>query len=106
MNTKLKQIAEGLTYIHGEYMAHGDLRGKNVLVTADENVMIADFGLTVYVESSNEALRSTCRGNPRWTAPELASDSTHQSVRPTYAADIYSFAMVCFEVGERWNIGA
>lgn len=70
----------------------------NILLDADENVIIADFGLTVYADSQSKALMSTRAGNPRWMAPEIAQQQVGQSVRPTYASDLYSFAMVCFEV--------
>lgn len=70
----------------------------NILLDADKNVQIADFGLTTYADSQSKALMSTRAGNPMWMAPELIAQRQNQSVRPTYASDLYSFAMVCFEV--------
>lgn len=59
--------------------------------------MLADFGLTVFVESKSKELVSTRHGHPKWQAPELWGEGG-KSMRPTYAGDIYSWAMVCIEV--------
>ncbi|THH29237.1 hypothetical protein EUX98_g4952 [Antrodiella citrinella] len=47
----LEEIASGLVYLHGEEVniAHGDLRGVNILIDSDWKVRLADFGLAVFV---------------------------------------------------------
>ena len=39
---------------------------------ADMNIVIADFGLSVYAEANSKAFESTRSGNPRYLATELA----------------------------------
>lgn len=97
LNVWLKQIAEGLLFLHTEYMCHGDLRGDNVLVDDNGHALLTDFGLAVYVESKSKQLWSTRQGNPQWQAPELWCRSP-ASMRPTYSGDVYSWAMVAFEL--------
>ncbi len=38
------QVAEGLAYLHGLGLVHRDLKPENVLLTADHDVKIGDFG--------------------------------------------------------------
>ncbi|KAG6329229.1 hypothetical protein ID866_9859, partial [Astraeus odoratus] len=48
-------IACGLHYLHGQVSApilHGDLRGKNVMISEDGHALITDYGLSSLIESS------------------------------------------------------
>ncbi|KAF1317305.1 Serine/threonine protein kinase, partial [Globisporangium splendens] len=108
----LYQAALGLEYIHGHRIVHGDLKCNNILVSADEQAKLADFGLSVMRSASSSdasaALRATMlmdaanpqearvSGGLRWKAPECLKS------RPTFASDVYSFAMCIFEavIGE------
>ncbi|KAI0088675.1 kinase-like domain-containing protein [Irpex rosettiformis] len=117
----LREIAEGMVYLHSEGVIHGDLRGSNVFLTPDEHVKIADFGLCVYASGVTQNYYSLRTGNTRWVAPELIdSISTRNSElqqerrrlqeqihgveelvctgRPTISSDIYSFACTCVEL--------
>ncbi|KAE9399550.1 kinase-like protein [Gymnopus androsaceus JB14] len=95
----LFEIAQGLAYLHSQYVIHGDLRGSNILVNEDWHVCLADFGLAVFGDAT-AATPSQQAGSVRWMAPELhlpqAFDLEH--FRRTSASDVYSFACVCVEV--------
>ena len=41
----ITQIAEGLAYAHKRGIIHRDIKPANILITADDNVKITDFGL-------------------------------------------------------------
>ncbi|GJE92552.1 kinase-like domain-containing protein [Phanerochaete sordida] len=76
LNNWLRQVAEGLQYMHREGIAHGDLRGRNILINTARDpkgntVVIADFGLSLYLEAISGAYKSSRTGNPRYLAPEL-----------------------------------
>lgn len=70
----------------------------NVLVDQQDNIKIADFGLSLYAEGMSKNYASAREGNPAWTAPEIIDTKTMTRLRATHESDIYSFAMVCIEV--------
>ncbi|KAJ7646306.1 kinase-like domain-containing protein, partial [Mycena polygramma] len=97
LNRLLFQTAQGLAYLHSQNVVHGDLRGTNVLIDADEHCQLADFGLAI-VTDATLGTTSTARGGlPRWMAPEL-HDPKIESKRPTKASDVYAFACLCIEL--------
>ncbi|KAJ7062117.1 kinase-like domain-containing protein [Mycena amicta] len=91
----LLEIANGLQYLHSQLVVHGDLRGDNILVDDDGHILIADFGVSSYINATVES--SSRRGNARWMAPELLSPEPGQ-FRRTPQSDVYAFACVCYEL--------
>mmetsp|Transcript_1750 Transcript_1750/g.6173 ORF Transcript_1750/g.6173 Transcript_1750/m.6173 type:complete len:1024 (+) Transcript_1750:287-3358(+) len=92
----LKQIAIGLSYLHSKHIIHFDVKAENVLFEMRGSrpvVKIADMGL------SKRLLKSRLTGNAvgtlPWMAPELLQT---ESVHATYKVDIYSFAILCWEL--------
>ncbi|RLN74928.1 hypothetical protein BBJ28_00026138, partial [Nothophytophthora sp. Chile5] len=96
----LRQAALGLDYIHKKRVVHGDLKLNNILVGADGLAKLADFGLSTVRTSSTLSKTSAdapkVSGGLRWRAPECLRK------RPTFASDVYSFAMCMIEaaIGE------
>ncbi|KAE8881926.1 hypothetical protein PF005_g11931 [Phytophthora fragariae] len=93
----LYQAALGLEYIHKKSVVHGDLKLNNVLVGAEGQAKLSDFGLSA-VRTSAILSESTpyTAGALRWRAPECLK------MAPTSASDVYSFAMCIIEavIGE------
>ncbi|THH31342.1 hypothetical protein EUX98_g2850 [Antrodiella citrinella] len=86
----IRQVAQGLEYLHEKKCVHGDIRGANVLVDDDLKVQLADFGLAAFTNPTR------CdRTKARWTAPELLSGTIP---RPNRESDVFSFASLCFEL--------
>lgn len=97
----LRGIAAGMKYLTEKGFVHRDLAARNVLVDAQLNCKIADFGLSRGLEGSVEQEYTTNGGKipVRWTAPEAI---THRKF--TAASDVWSFGVVMWEVcsfGER-----
>ncbi|KAK7696378.1 hypothetical protein QCA50_001032 [Cerrena zonata] len=91
----LAETSQGLEYLHEEGIVHGDLRGANILVDDYFHIRLADFGLAFFADATTATLGSHLGGAARWMAPELLSGD---SLRPTYASDIYSLACACVEI--------
>ena len=72
----MRQLLEGLAYIHEAGVLHRDLKGANILVAADaadERLKIADFGSSRLLQNGStlEGDVRTLRGTPFWMAPEV-----------------------------------
>ncbi|KAG2046361.1 kinase-like protein [Suillus hirtellus] len=76
----LKQIAEGLQYLHDNDVIHGDLTSGNVLVAADGSPRLADFNISNIMVQSNPAF-SYHTGAVRWVAPELLDPPEEQPIQ-------------------------
>lgn len=99
----IKQVCNGLKYLHNLDIAHRDLKSSNVLINYQEgdiDVKITDFGLSSMkgnIESSS-SYRGEIVGTPRYSAPEILRGDRGHSVEDHKKADIYSLALVMFEV--------
>ncbi|KAG2134519.1 kinase-like domain-containing protein [Suillus clintonianus] len=94
----LKQIAEGLKYLHDNNVIHGDLTSNNVLVAADGSPRLADFGVSNIMVESNPAF-SYQTGAVRWAAPELIVLPEGQTVQfATKSSDIYALGCIMLQV--------
>ncbi|TFK51555.1 kinase-like protein [Heliocybe sulcata] len=90
----LCEVAEGLTFIHGRHLVHGDLRGANILINDNHEAVLADFGLARVTDVTQSTSRNA--GAVRWMAPELHDPTLAEGVDKR-SADVYSFAMLWIE---------
>lgn len=67
----LKQLINGLLYLHSHNILHRDLTLANLLLTKDMKVKIADFGLATKIEPGED--HKTLCGTPNYISPEVAS---------------------------------
>ena len=91
----IRQTLEGLRYLHAKELLHRDIKGDNILLGADGNVKLGDFGTCIHYDS--EITYSTgVVGTPLWMAPEIISNMSHTTY--TDMSDIWSTGIVCYEV--------
>jgi serine/threonine protein kinase len=95
----ITQIAAGMAFLHARDVFHRDLKARNVLVHEHPNRLhakITDFGASrdFYVASPVESV-----GTSYWRAPEIfRAMQDNRQFEYTAKADVYSFAMVCYEI--------
>ncbi|MEM8997524.1 MAG: serine/threonine-protein kinase, partial [Acidobacteriota bacterium] len=91
------KIGEGLAAAHGRGVLHRDLKHENVLVTADWEVKILDFGLAISRHLSTETLDGRLAGTARAMSPEQILG---EALDPR--SDLFAFGVLIYEsIAER-----
>ncbi|KAJ8921657.1 hypothetical protein NQ315_010566 [Exocentrus adspersus] len=72
----MRQVVEGIRYLHSHNILHRDLSLSNLLLTKDMQVKIADFGLATQLTRPDERHMTMC-GTPNFISPEVASRGSH-----------------------------
>ncbi|VDN33394.1 unnamed protein product [Gongylonema pulchrum] len=83
------QLTSALAYCHQKKVIHRDMKPENVLISANGDLKIADFGWSVHEPSSK---RSTVCGTPDYLPPEMISDREHDS-----KVDNWSLGVMLYE---------
>ena len=95
----VRQILDGLSYLHSKDIIHRDIKGANVLVDNRGNIKISDFGISKRVEVSNlgnptkHNNRTSLQGSVFWMAPEVVKQTSY-----TRKADIWSLGCLIVEM--------
>lgn len=54
----VKQVCEGLKYLHENNVIHRDIKPENILISGD-TIKIADFGWSIHTDTRRETLCGT-----------------------------------------------
>ncbi|CAK9115598.1 Cytokinesis protein sepH (Serine/threonine-protein kinase sepH) [Durusdinium trenchii] len=85
----IRQVLNGLAYLHEQGVIHRDIKGANILTTKQGLVKLADFGVATHTSAqTNDVV-----GTPYWMAPEIIEMSG-----PTTACDIWSVGCTIVEL--------
>ena len=89
------KIARALAFAHGKEVIHRDIKPDNIMITSEEEVMVADFGIATLVRTAKESKEGkfeiAC--TPKYASPEqLTGDAVN------HRSDIYSFGIVAYEL--------
>jgi serine/threonine protein kinase len=92
-------VCEGLSHLHGlkNPLIHRDLSNKNVLLTKDGIVKIADFGQAKLLGDLKDTLQTTQPGTVLYMPPEvlvvLGEENKREKERKKYTAKVDSFSL-------------
>jgi serine/threonine protein kinase len=94
------QIADALGHAHDRGIAHRDLKGSNVMVTAEGRVKVLDFGLATRMERdevseitlSYDTLESKLVGTLPYIAPEVL-----RGQKGDHLSDLWAFGVLLYE---------
>lgn len=66
-----QQLVSALSFCHQNGVAHRDVKPQNLLLDAEGNLKVSDFGLAALPEQLRNGLLQTSCGTPAYTAPEV-----------------------------------
>src|SRR5687767_458408 len=91
----VRKIAEGMAYCHKNDVVHRDLKPENVLVTADAQPVIMDFGLALTKDAHRVTYSnlSATIGTPDYMAPEQI-----EGHRGDQRTDLYALGTIMYEL--------
>jgi serine/threonine-protein kinase len=105
----VREIADALSYAHGQGIVHRDIKPENILIE-HEHAVVADFGLAVQGDERVSELQTTAWlesltderltaagsfvGTPLYASPEQVSGGADIDAR----SDIFSLGAVCYEM--------
>ena len=90
-----ERICEAVTYAHQRLVIHRDLKPANILVTAEGQPKLLDFGIAALV-ADDGASRGTTRTGQHSFTPEFASPEQVRGERVTTATDVYSLGVLLY----------
>jgi serine/threonine protein kinase len=92
----VQTLAAAVQYAHDKQIVHRDLKPANVVLTADGEPLITDFGLAKLLDSDTVVTRSEAvLGTASYMAPEQAAGQARHVGPP---ADIYSLGAILYEL--------
>ncbi|KAG6328634.1 hypothetical protein ID866_10455, partial [Astraeus odoratus] len=98
---QLLDVARGLHYLHTydrNPIFHGDLRGRNILISADGRGLLTDYGLSSLIDTSfSMTAAAPIHPTVRWMAPE----QIHNFGEVTIQGDVWAFGITALELFTR-----
>src|SRR4029077_19551249 len=92
----MAKVARAVQYGHDHAVLHRDLKPGNILLDANGEPFVTDFGLAKWLDTNTDLTRTlTIFGTPGYIAPEQHKGP---AAKLTPAADVYSLGAVLFDL--------
>jgi serine/threonine protein kinase/Flp pilus assembly protein TadD len=88
-----KQVCDGLVEAHTSGVIHRDLKPSNIMIDADGNARIMDFGIARSMEGKGITGAGVMIGTPEYMSPEQV-----EGKEVDQRSDIYSLGIILYEM--------
>ncbi|XP_002520512.2 L-type lectin-domain containing receptor kinase SIT2 [Ricinus communis] len=92
----IRGVASGLLYLHHDWeqvVLHRDVKASNVLLDANFNARLGDFGLAKFYDHGTNPQTTCVVGTVGYLAPELIKTG-----KPTTSSDVFAFGNFMLEI--------
>jgi serine/threonine protein kinase/WD40 repeat protein len=92
----LRNVAEAIEFAHQRGVLHRDLKPSNILLDAEGQARVADFGLAKILEANSElTISGAIIGSPGYMPPEQAEG---RSAQASVRSDVYSLGAILYDL--------
>lgn len=88
----IMDVCQALDYAHGKGVVHRDIKPDNVMVEANGNAVVMDFGIAKVADQTRQTAAGTFMGTARYVSPEQAMGKDIDG-----RSDIYSLGVTLYE---------
>lgn len=87
-----RQVIDGLEHCHEKGIIHRDMKPENLLLGAQDQLKISDFGLSNIILTPQQMLKTHC-GSEKYAAPEIMQNTDPYAGKPV---DIWSCGVILY----------
>lgn len=91
----IRSILRFVALCHSNNIAHRDIKPANFIVSKDGRIRGIDFGVSAFTE---DGMCSGGVGTPLYMSPECISSSVTGTLVNGFQSDVWSIAVICFEL--------
>jgi len=92
------EVCRALAHAHRNLVVHRDLKPSNILVRADGQVKLLDFGIAKVLGGEQDSEVLATRIEQRLFTPEYASPEQVRGLPITTASDVYQLGLLLYEL--------